>query len=118
MCLTSKFARAKHAGWWESENHAFLDMGQGLSYESFTLLRRACLREFAGVDDDAPLDALRRYIANHPKDLNKISPRKLEELVGSVFADFLQCDAVHVGGPGDGGYDLVLLVATRQCLFK
>jgi hypothetical protein len=105
-------------GWWESENHAFLEFGQGLSYESFSLLRRACLREFALIDDDAPLDALRNYVLLHPKDLNRISPRKLEELVGGVFSDFFNCEAVHVGGPGDGGYDQVLLLSDTPVLVQ
>ena len=47
-----------------------------------------------------------------------ISPRKLEQLVGSVFSDFLSCEAVHVGGPGDGGYDLVLLIGDRPALVQ
>lgn len=107
-----------NCGWWESENHAVLKTGPGGSYDSFTLLRRACLREFAIVDEAAPLDALRTHFLRHPGDLNRISPRKLEVLVGSVFSDFLSCEAVHVGGPGDGGYDLLLLMGDNPALVQ
>lgn len=105
-------------GWWESENHALLIAGAGRSYNSFTLLRRACLHEFAIMDDDAPLDALRAHFIRHPDDLNRISPRKLELLVGSVLADFMSCEVIHVGGPNDGGYDLLLLMGDTPALVQ
>lgn len=104
-------------GWWESENTAFLEVN-GLSYDSFTLLRRACLREFAIVDQSAPIDAIRGYLARNPNELNKLSPKKLELLVASVFSDFFQCEAIHVGGPADGGYDLVLLIGQQPALVQ
>jgi len=78
------------------QNLAFLEIRSEISYDSFTLLRRACLREFAIFDDSSPIDALRTYLVRHPKDLNHISPRKLELLVGSVFSDFFDCDIQHI----------------------
>jgi hypothetical protein len=98
-------------GWWESENLAFLDVEPPrlIDYDSYTLLRRAVLREFAIVDEAAPLEAIRHHLHKHGADLNHLSPRQLERLVGTVFADFFDCEAVHVGGPGDGGLDLILL---------
>jgi hypothetical protein len=113
-----KVRACPNCGWWESENHALLKMQTRGSYDSFTLLRRACLREFAIVDEAAPLDALRAHFVRHPRDLNRISPRRLELLVKSVFADFFSCEAIHLGGPGDGGYDLVLLLSDCPTLVQ
>ena len=99
-------------GYWESEHLAYLASGQGRqgrSYDSYTLLRRACLREFTIVDDDAPIDAVRRHLERRPADSNYMRPKQLELLVGSVFEDFLDCKAIHVGRTGDGGVDLVLI---------
>lgn len=105
-----KVRSCPNCGWWESENLAYLKIGSGKSYDSYTLLRRACLREFAIFDDEAPLDALRSYLRKNPNALNKISPKKLELLVGSVFSDYFSCEVIHVGGPGDGGFDLFLIL--------
>jgi hypothetical protein len=33
----------------------------------------------------------------------------MEELVGSIMGDFLDCDVIHTGGTGDGGVDLLLV---------
>ncbi len=50
--------------------------------------------------------------------LNGISPRKLEELVGSVLSDYLKCEVIYVGGPGDGGYDLLLLMSDNPAIVQ
>jgi hypothetical protein len=106
-------------GWWESENTVFLETELGsLSYDSYTLFRRAYLRDFAIFDNNAPLEALRVHLVRHPKDLNRISPRKLERLVGSIFSDFFSCETVHVGGPRDGGFDLLLLMSDTPALVQ
>ncbi len=47
----------QHCGWWQSENTAIVTSGKGVSYDSYTLYRRAILREFKIFDDYAPLDA-------------------------------------------------------------
>jgi len=113
-----KVRACSKCGWWESENTAFVKSTNSLSYDSFTLLRRACLREFAVLDDATPIEALRNHVIRHPRELNLISPRKLELLVCSVFSDYFSCEAVHVGGPGDGGYDLILLVGDNPALVQ
>lgn len=105
-------------GWWESENFIYLERGSGSAYDSYTLLRRACLREFAIIDDDAPLDALRIHLKKNPKDLNRISPKKLELLIGSVFLDYFSCEVIHVGGPNDGGFDLFLILSDNPAVVQ
>lgn len=113
-----KVRACPNCGWWESENFTYLETGPGNSYDSYTLLRRACLREFAIIDDDAPLDALRFHLSKNPKDLNRISPKKLELLVGSVFSDYFSCEVIHIGGPNDGGFDLFLILSDNPAVVQ
>ncbi len=55
------------------------------------------------------LRALRHAVVRGKKDLRHMAPRTLELLVGSVFRDFFDCQVRHIGGPGDGGIDLLLI---------
>jgi restriction endonuclease Mrr len=34
--------------------------------------------------------------------------------VASVFGEFMSCDAIHIGGPGDEGIDLILVDGNRK----
>jgi hypothetical protein len=110
-----KVRACSECGWWESQIAESL-WNDG-AYNGF-LLRRACLSEFAILDDAAPIDAVRRHLIQHQHDLNRLSPRKLEQLVASVFSDFLSCEAFHVGQPGDGGYDVILLLSDNPVLVQ
>jgi hypothetical protein len=101
-------------GYWESEYLAYLALGAGLSYDSYTLLRRACLRQFTIVDDDVPMAALRRHLRRSPQTLHELGPKRLELIVASVFSDFFHCEAIHVGRTGDGGIDLILLETSGE----
>lgn len=102
-------------GWWDMEEE--LPVKKDLVsnyYRSQSIHRRAILREFALGGSEAPIESLRNHISSHPGDLNQLSPRRLEELVGSIFAEFMNCEAIHVGGPGDGGIDLILVDGARR----
>jgi hypothetical protein len=95
-------------GWWSSRDACELrqdDDGEHLYFG----LRRAALRSFAISDTDIPVDLLQQHLIRHPEALRQVNPRSLEDLVGSIFADFFNCEAIHIGGPGDGGVDLVLV---------
>jgi hypothetical protein len=75
---------------------------------------RARLRSFDISDAAVPIDALRRHLNKRPQDMKRIDPRRLERLVGDVFSEFFDCEALHVGGPGDNGIDLILLTGEHQ----
>jgi hypothetical protein len=106
-----------NCGWWDTEEqlHAeYPDPSDSTHYEAFSIHRRALLREFDVDGSDVPLTALRRHILAHPRALHQLDPHRLERLVESVFKDFMACEAVHLGGPNDGGVDLVLINGSRR----
>jgi restriction endonuclease Mrr len=57
---------------------------------------------------------LRNALLANPALIDAVSTKKTEQLVGSVFADFFNCDARVVGRSGDGGIDLVLVLADSE----
>lgn len=96
-------------GWWESDENDWPDDTTGRSVH-----RRAVLKEFCVAGGEAPIDALHNYIVRHPSALREISPPALEKLVNSVFGDFMNCEAIHIGGPNDDGIDIVLIDGDRR----
>ncbi len=98
-----------HCGWWESSDECSLEMGEDNWYRALTLRRRALLREFSVGGSEVPINTLRKHILKHPNSLARLNPTKLEKLVQSVWADHMDCEAVHLGGPNDEGIDLVLV---------
>ena len=92
-------------GWWQSEDMTLKKAAD--HYDAFLFCRRAVLREFAISDVEVPLTSVRRHLDSDRYDLRLISPTVLERLVGDVLADHFNCEVRHVGGPGDGGIDLL-----------
>ena len=92
-----------NCGWWETEEEfpVSIDEETG-SYSGWSIHRRAILREFDVAGSDIPIDCLRKHIVKHPNILNLINPYRLEKLVGDVFSEHMNCEAIHVGGPNDG----------------
>ena len=105
-----EFRLCRGCGWWDAEESLVLDQEAGSNhYVAKSIHRRPVLREFSVGAGDAPLEGLIRHIASHPDELRDISPRQLEDLVGAVFGEYMDCEAIHVGGPNDEGVDLLLV---------
>lgn len=98
-------------GWWESEDVTLLESDN--HYDAFVFCRRALLREFDISDVNAPLSAVRTHLLRQRNDLRLLSPHVLEVLIGNVLSEHLNCEVIHVGGPGDGGIDLLAVDADR-----
>lgn len=64
------------------------------------------------------LRALSAEVARSPKRLYSLTPRHFELFVATVLKDFLECEVRHVGGTGDGGIDLVALIADTPLLIQ
>lgn len=101
-------------GWWAGDDYyraVEYELPNGNSeIDSQWMLSVACLRRFRLDAPDAPIEELRRYLRRDDR-ITQVSPRALERLIGSIFSEHLHCGAVHIGGPGDGGIDLILLDA-------
>ncbi|MDP3281421.1 MAG: restriction endonuclease [Nitrosomonas sp.] len=98
-----------NCGWWESMDEATLEFGDGDWYKSRTFRRRALLKEFSVGGSETPIHLLHQHLAKDRNAMYFISPSKLEHLVGRVFSEFMSCESIHLGGPGDGGIDLILV---------
>lgn len=66
------------------------------------------IHRFKSERSDRYIEAIRRRLAQRKVDLCSISPKNLEKLVGAIFRDHFGYDVRHVGGPGDGGVDLLV----------
>lgn len=91
-------------GWW-------CQYAVGFNRDGFYEWERvpAALRSYQIDEIDVPVQALRREITGNSKLLAELNPTKMEELVGSILSDYMDCEVVHVGRTGDGGIDLLLL---------
>jgi hypothetical protein len=102
-------------GWWESSDECSLEENQETRwYRSREVRRRALLREYSVGGSEVPLQYLHKHISRHPNALSYVSPRRLEELVGKAFSEVMNCEAIHIGGPNDGGIDLILIDGERR----
>lgn len=95
-------------GWWDILHHT-RSTSDFLGQSNITTRRLGMLRSFDVADTELPINVLRRHIKKKPDTIFRIHPRKMEELVTSVFSDFYSCEAHHVGRSHDGGIDLVLV---------
>lgn len=99
---------ACECGWWSSQ----YDIREVTEYPENGIelprcrLERSILREFDYQDIETPMASLIKYLQKSPKTMRDIHPKKMEQLVGSVFGNVMDCEVIHTGGSGDGGIDL------------
>ncbi|WP_448140383.1 restriction endonuclease [Sphingopyxis fribergensis] len=94
--------RCQFCGWWAARSpylntggHLMMDVGYG------------ALRAFDPADISVPIEALRAHLMLRPEDTMTMHPKRVEELVGSIFSDFgyrTRVTAYHA----DGGIDSYL----------
>ena len=94
--------------WWDVEYAVQFDVGMA-RIEHLTLTH-GILKSYDVKDLGVPVATLREVVESRMDLLNQIHPKKMEELVGSVFGDFYDIDEVRLCGKShDGGIDLVLV---------
>jgi len=99
----------RNCGWWllkRSEEGDYVD--EHLEILSTTYNEGIVFR-FNIDDAEAPVYELRKQLARKEALVEDMTPRELEIIVGSVFRDFFDVEVFHIGGPGDGGIDLLLV---------
>ena len=99
-------------GWWHcfSGSNSYCGDGEWIVGSEW---RFGVLRKFDTDSIETPLNSLRMVLNDRPTLLHEIHPKKLEQLVGSVFRDHLDCEVRHVGRTSDGGIDLILIDASE-----
>lgn len=107
-----------NCGWWDFEEELPVEKIDAESYRAKSVHRRAVLREYSVAGSEAPIESLRQYIVRHPDQLPDLNPKQLEKLVGAVFSEFMNCEAVHVGGPNDKGIDVILIDGVRRYVIQ
>jgi HJR/Mrr/RecB family endonuclease len=65
-----------------------------------------------------PLTTLVEEVQSSQDKLYSLSPRNFELFVGTVLKNVMNCDVEHVGGTGDGGFDLVVVDADPPLLVQ
>jgi HJR/Mrr/RecB family endonuclease len=87
--------------------------------ETRGMMRGMCFSYAAAVQrvfpidvPDAPLKELFEYLKRNPELITQINPRVFERIVGECFrANWRPVDTIYVGGPYDGGIDVVLVLS-------
>ena len=70
------------------------------------------LREFNGDLPEGCNKELASHIKRHPDLLHSFNPGRFEKFVADVFrANYTNAEVLHVGKPGDGGIDVLLIEA-------
>ena len=76
------------------------------------------LREFnPNLPEDCSTE-LALHIRRHPDLLHSFNPTRFEKFVADVFrANYTNAEVIHVGGPGDGGVDVLLIDTEKEQWF-
>lgn len=73
------------------------------------------LREFDGNLPEGCNEELALHIRRHPDLLHSFNPTRFEKFVADVFrANYANAEVIHVGGPGDGGVDVLLIDTGKE----
>lgn len=102
-----------NCGWWYYMNHEEIIMDDGDALENirndYGILKKYKVDSF-----HTPTDILRDELIKKPNLIYNINDKKMEQIVGSVFKDFYDCEVIHLGKTGDGGIDLLLVNGNEQ----
>lgn len=100
----------KNCGWWKQSD--FITGGQDSSSIDFRF-GEAKYYEVSSVE--VPLEELRKYLEQHPKEIANTNPHKFEQLMAAVLRSaYPECEVIHVGGTGDGGVDIKLVTTQSE----
>jgi restriction system protein len=108
-------------GWWEvktyEESGTFFDDGSDDRIRDIDV-KHAILKSYDPQDVSLPVNTLREVLGSRTDYIYEIHPRKMEELVQSVFSDFYDCQVEHCGRSHDGGIDLILIDSDKPAMVQ
>ena len=68
------------------------------------------LTSFSGNLPERFTSEVAQHLRRNPILWHSMSPKRLEKLVHDIFrANFSDCEVIHVGSPGDGGMDILMI---------
>ncbi len=111
--LTAEIRLCLSCGWWcRNERYrtpALAEPEDSLTLRHYYSMEGACaqLRNLDLADITTPLDDVRKYLIAKYSDRFHVAPKKLEELVASVFRDY-GYHAEVTAYQNDGGIDVIL----------
>ncbi len=115
--LTTTFTNAtsfacRNCGWW------LLRLIHGADYPDGSdrncKIHEGIIQDFEVSASFLPVFQLRKQLVERGASLCDMNPTALEALIGAVLRDHFQCEVEHVGGPGDNGVDLLLVLRGNQ----
>jgi hypothetical protein len=103
-------ARCPECGWWRlkectvgGQDNVYIELvhGEAKHYSIDAL--------------EVPILDLRSYLKRHPIDMGLINPVVFEHLIRDCLRSaFAPCEVLHIGGTGDGGVDLKLIISETE----
>ena len=97
-------------GWWKASNDLY-----GSYRETTVPALSGVAKNFHVGDVETPIELLRKYLADNNKDLSLINPNSFERLMKDCLKDaYAPCEVIHVGGVGDRGIDLKLILSDKE----
>lgn len=105
--ITTRVTICPFCGFWHIQE---IGNFQDRMYEKVYI---SILKEFSISDIEAPLNKIENYLSKRPEDIYLIDPKKLEELVGHMLKEYLDCEVQLTKSSRDGGIDLICIDSER-----
>jgi restriction system protein len=106
--------------WWEYL-HNFSEEEDNMSEvntQNWDTLIHGIVKQFNISDKQIPINTLVNELLKKKDILYSIDPYKFEEIAQHVFSAYFNCEVKHVGQTGDGGIDLIIVLADEPILVQ
>nr|WP_320048318.1 restriction endonuclease [uncultured Desulfuromonas sp.] len=99
--------RCGKCGWWKAQ----YGKNVGMFGNYFIPSIHGIAQTYSPSDIDVPIKELREFLSKKPNYLSEVNPTTFEHLMADCFRlNYAPCEVVHLGGTGDGGIDLKLIL--------
>lgn len=102
-------------GWWQ---HKISEESFANPKAWYSVIHEGILTEYPENSLDVPIEVLNDYLYKHPDQITHIHDKKMEELVGSVFGSFYNCETKIIGKSSDGGVDVILVDSDNPTMLQ
>ena len=102
--VTFALSLCPQCGYWHEHEVRFFKDSMPRGSEE---VKTSVLRRYNTDDLDAPLSAVESHLVKRPELLGTIHPVKVEELVGHMLREQLDCETAFTKRSRDGGFDII-----------